>query len=88
LLYIIENGCKWRISPKKYGKWHTIYMRFSRWLQNGTIQRIFETLQKMHIIDNRTAVLCLDSTSIKVHPDAAGARKISGKQSIRCSKGG
>ena len=24
--------------------------------------------------------LCLDSTSIKVHPDAAGAKKTSGKQ--------
>ncbi|MBQ2175118.1 MAG: transposase, partial [Alphaproteobacteria bacterium] len=25
LLYMIENGCKWRALPKKYGKWHTIY---------------------------------------------------------------
>ena len=27
----------------------------------------------MNINDNRTDVLCLDSTYIKVHPDAAGA---------------
>ena len=67
LLYIIENGCKWRALPKKYGNWHTIYMRFSRWSQNGTIQKIFEELQEMNIIDNRTDILCLDSTSIKVH---------------------
>ena len=70
LLYIIENGCKWRALPKKYGNWHTIYMRFSRWSQNGTIQKIFEELQEMNIIDNRTDILCLDSTSIKVHPRA------------------
>lgn len=88
LLYIIENGCKWRALPKKYGNWHTIYMRFSRWSQNGTIQKIFEELQGMNIIDNRTDILCLDSTSIKVHPDAAGARKSSGEQSIGRSKGG
>lgn len=88
LLYIIENGCKWRALPKKYGNWHTIYMRFSRWSQNGTIQKIFEELQEMNIIDNRTDILCLDSTSIKVHPDAAGARKSSGEQSIGRSKGG
>ena len=88
MLYIIENGCKWRALPEKYGKWHTIYMRFSRWSQNGTIQRIFETLQEMNIIDNRTDVLSLDSTSIKVHPDAAGARKTNGEQSIGRSKGG
>ena len=88
LLYIIENGCKWRALPKKYENWHTIYMRFSRWSQNGTIQKIFEELQEMNIIDNRTDILCLDSTSIKVHPNAAGARKSSGEQSIGRSKGG
>lgn len=88
LLYIIENGCKWRSLPKKYGNWHTIYMRFSRWSKNGTIQKIFEELQEMNIIDNRTDILCLDSTSIKVHPDAAGARKSNGEQSIGRSKGG
>ena len=43
--------------------------------KNGTIQRIFEQLQKMNIIDNRTDVLYIDSTYIKVHPDAAGALK-------------
>lgn len=25
LLYIIENGCKWRALPKEFGDWHTIY---------------------------------------------------------------
>ena len=88
LLYIIENGCKWRALPKKYGNWHTIYVRFNRWSKNGTISRIFEELQKLDIIDIRTDVLCIDSTSIKVHPDAAGARKSNGKQSIGRSKGG
>ena len=36
MLYIIENGCKWRALPKKYGNWHTIYMKLSRWLKNST----------------------------------------------------
>lgn len=88
LLYMIENGCKWRALPKKYGKWHTIYMRFNRWSKNGTIEKIFNTMQELNIIDVRTDVLCIDSTSIKVHPDAAGARKTSGEQSIGHSKGG
>ena len=50
--------------------------------KNGTIQRIFEELQKQNIIDVQSKVLCLDTTSIKVHPDATGAKKSSGKQSI------
>ena len=87
LLYLIENGCKWRALPKKYGKWHTIYMRFSRWSKNGTIQKIWEEMQNQGIIDTETNLLCLDSTNIKVHPDAAGAQKSNGKQSIGRSKG-
>ena len=25
VLYIVENGCKWRSLPKEYGDWHVIY---------------------------------------------------------------
>ena len=45
-------------------------------------------MQAQGIINTETNVLYLDSTSIKVHPDAAGARKENGKQSIGRSKGG
>ena len=88
LLYVIENGCKWRALPKEYGNWHTIYVRFNRWSKNGTIDKIFEELQNQNIIEIRTEIVCIDSTSIKVHPDAAGARKSNGAQSIGRSKGG
>ena len=88
LLYIIENGCKWRALPKEFGNWHTIYTRFNRWSKNGTIDRIFEELQRKNIIEIRTEIVCIDSTSIKVHPDAAGALKSAGEQSIGHSKGG
>ena len=50
LLYIIENGCKWRALPSKYGNWHTIYVRFNRWCKSGVIDRIFEALQEENII--------------------------------------
>ncbi|MBQ9491934.1 MAG: transposase [Firmicutes bacterium] len=39
MLYIIENSCKWRALPKKYGNWHTIYIRFIIWTKNGTIAK-------------------------------------------------
>lgn len=88
LLYIIENGCKWRTLPKKYGNWHSVYMKFSRWSKNGTIQKIFDEMQKMGFMKTDTDVLCIDSTSIKVHLDAAGARKSNGDQDIGQREGG
>ena len=35
MLYIIENGCKWRALPKKYRKRHTVYVKFNKWSKNG-----------------------------------------------------
>ena len=75
ILYIAENGCKWRALPEKYGKWNSVYQRFKRWCENGVIQRIFNALQQEKIIAIKVEVLALDSTSCKLHPDAHGALK-------------
>lgn len=75
ILYVTENGCKWRALPKEYGNWHTIYMRMNRWSKNGVLKRLFEALQKENIIKISMDVVCLDSTTVKVHPDGTGALK-------------
>ena len=75
ILYIAENGCKWRALPEKYGKWNSVYQRFKRWCENGVIQRVFHALQQEKIIAIKVEVLALDSTSCKLHPDAHGVLK-------------
>jgi len=80
ILYMAENGCKWRALPKEFGKWETIYKKFNRWAKSGAMQRIFAALQAEEIIAVRIEVLALDSTSCKVHPDAHGALKKTGNR--------
>ena len=75
LLYVAENGCKWRALPKEYGNWHTIYVRMNRWSKNGVLDKVFKALQAEGIININVEVVCLDSTTVKVHPDACGALK-------------
>ena len=75
LLYIAENGCKWRALPEKYGAWHTVYMRFSRWVDSGVIYKIFNALHEEFNITIDKKVLPLDSTCVKVHPDGTGCPK-------------
>ncbi len=72
ILYVTENGCKWRALPKSYGNWHTVYVRMNRWSKNGVLQRLFEALQIEGSIRIRMEALYLDSTSVKVHPNAKG----------------
>jgi transposase len=89
LLYAIENGCKWRKMPEKYGKWNTIYQRARRWAKNGTLAVVFVALQREQIIKIRIERISLDSTSIKVHPDAHGAeKKTESRVSERALEGG
>lgn len=82
LLYILENGCKWRRLPKEYGYWHAIYMRFSRWVKSGVIETMFKEQHVKNILSVNDDVLMIDSTSVKVHPDASGAlKKVASRQS-------
>jgi transposase len=75
VLYVAEQGCKWRGLPKRFGRWHTIYMRMSRWSKAGVLDRVFEKLQVEQIVRIKLEAGALDSTSIKVHPDGTGALK-------------
>ena len=88
ILYVAEQGCKWRGLPKRFGSWHTIYMRMNRWAKNGVLDRVFEKLQMEQIVRIRIEAFSLDSTSVKVHPDGTGALKKNGPQAIGKSRGG
>lgn len=75
ILYVAEQGCKWRALPKRFGNWHTIYTRMNRWAKNGTLDKIFTALQENGIIRVKVEAMSLDSTSVRVHPDGTGALK-------------
>ncbi len=75
ILYALENGCKWRALPTEFGNWHTIYIRMSRWIKNGVLSQIFVRLQEEAMLYVRIDAMSLDSTSVRVHPDACGALK-------------
>ena len=80
ILYIAENGAKWRRPPKEHGHWHTVYARMRGWARQGVLARVFEAMQAMQIIAIKVEVCSLDSTSVKVHPDGTGALKKTGRR--------
>jgi transposase len=75
LLYVAEQGCKWRGLPKRFGPWHTVYTRMNRWSKNGVLDQVFERLQKEQIVRIKIEAVKMDSTIVKVHPDGTGALK-------------
>jgi transposase len=73
LIYRCKSGCSWRDLPKEFGSWHVIYMRFSRWTKNRVLEKVYAALSEEGF--QGTPVYALDSTSVKVHPDAFGCLK-------------
>ena len=79
ILYVAENGCKWRGLPKSFGNWHTIYTRMNRWAKAGVLDRVFTSLQEEQLIRIKIEAMSIDSTIVKVHPDGTGALKKKGR---------
>lgn len=75
VLYVAEQGCKWRALPKKFGNWHTIYTRMNRWAKQGVLDEVFSELQANDIMNIQVEHVSVDSTAVKVHPDGTGALK-------------
>jgi transposase len=80
VLYVAEQGCQWRGLPKRFGPWHTIYTRLNHWSKRGVLDRVFAKLQQEQLVRIKIEAFSLDSTSIKVHPDGAGALKKTGRK--------
>jgi len=71
ILWIARSGAPWRDLPERYGSWKTVYDRFNKWAKEGVFEKIFEILN----VEADMQELSIDSTSIKVHQHAAGAKK-------------
>ena len=88
LLYICENGCKWRRLPKEYGDWHAIYKRFNYWVKAGVINQLFQELHVQKIAESPMQIRLVDSMIVPVHPDACGALKKTGSSQSDDPKAG
>jgi putative transposase len=47
VLYVLRSGCAWRLLPREFPKWKTVYGIFLGWRNDGTWQRIHDALREM-----------------------------------------
>ena len=71
VLYRFRAGIPWRDMPPRFGNWHRVYVRFNRWSKQGIWQKVFMQLAK----EPNNEYAMIDSTIVRAHRSAAGARK-------------
>lgn len=70
IMHMLRSGGRWKDCPAIYGPSTTIYNRWNRWSRQGVWERIF------YALTGSTGVFtgAVDSTHIKAHRSAAGAK--------------
>lgn len=71
ILWMARSGAPWRDLPERYGFWKTVYARFCKWRDDGTLVLMLQTLQLDADFEN----VHIDSTTVRAHQHSAGAKK-------------
>jgi transposase len=90
ILWRLRTGAPWRDLPERYGPWQTCYDRLVRWRRRGIWQRILQALQADAHAKGRIVwkVISVDSTVVRAHQHAAGARRTPAKAETEAGKKG
>jgi len=70
VLWVARTGAAWADLPERLGNGNSQWRRFDRWAARGRWDPLLAALR-----DPDMDVLILDSTAVRAHPCAAGAKK-------------
>ena len=45
VFYLLRSGCSWRMLPREYPPWQTVYYHFRKWRIDGRLRRAHERLR-------------------------------------------
>ncbi|GAA0612459.1 IS5 family transposase [Streptomyces crystallinus] len=76
IAFKFQTGTQWVHPPAKYGNWRGVYNRLRMWVIDGTWERVFTVLMAQADADeNLNGAVSVDSTIVRAHQHATGARK-------------
>ena len=81
MMWILNSGSSWCDFPERYGSWRSVYHRFQRWTDDGTIDKKLDRLRlKLDKKgDMNWDVWCVDGSNVRGHFAATVASEVSTK---------
>src|SRR3974377_728263 len=74
LLWMARSGGRWGALPEGFGGYQSVKRRYYRWVEMGVLDKMLAVLAREADLE----WLMIDSTIVRAHQHAAGARKVKG----------
>jgi transposase len=77
IIWRFRTGSPWRDLPEAFGAYQSVWQRHRLWSTDGTYERMFAAVREQGGLcaDEAEPILSIDSTVVRAHQHAAGARR-------------
>ena len=90
VFYLLRSGCAWRMLPREYPPWQTVYYHFGKWRRDGRLRQAHDRLRaavrEAEGRDRNPSAAVIDSQAVKGTgvggPERGydGAKRLSGRK--------